>query len=217
MQVKLLLCYSFLKVRFAVVRYFNLSNYPKECYIQIIMRKSLLCIIPVLLLSLISCQMESKDSSHSYTVITAPKEIKVRAFRFAELYRDSDTEYEWGGQSPVRAAIKIDCSGLVIMCYKYALVDTKYLLMENDMTAAYIYEHASEPTTEPERGDLIFMGESGSDKVTHIAIFDREEDGEIYFIDSTDNGTVNGVTERHYPTDNKKFKAFGMMKIKYEN
>lgn len=161
--------------------------------------------------------MDSNDTSRSYTIITAPKDIRVRAFRFAELYRDSDTEYEWGGQTPVRAAIKIDCSGLVVMCYKYALVDTKYLLIENDMSSNYIYEHASELIVSPEQGDLIFMGEENSDKVTHIAIFDREENGEIYFIDSTDNGTVNGVTERHYPTDSKKFKAFGIMKIKYEN
>lgn len=181
------------------------------------MKKALVFIIPIFLLSIISCQMDSNDTSRSYTIITAPKDIRGRAFRFAELYRDSDTEYEWGGQTPVRAAIKIDCSGLVVMCYKYALVDTKYLLIENDMSSAYIYEHASEPTTSPEQGDLIFMGEENSDKVTHIAIFDREENGEIYFIDSTDNGTVNGVTERHYPTDSKKFKAFGIMKIKYEN
>ena len=179
------------------------------------MRKVLVFIIPIFLLSIISCQMDSNDTSRSYTIITAPKDIRVRAFRFAELYRDSDTEYEWGGQTPVRAAIKIDCSGLVVMCYKYALVDTKYLLIENDMSSTYIYEHASELIASPEQGDLIFMGKENSDKVTHIAIFDREENGEIYFIDSTDNGTVNGVTERHYPTDSKKFKAFGIMKIKY--
>ena len=179
------------------------------------MKKTILCIIPILLVSLISCQTESNDSSPAYTVIPSSKEIKLRAFHFAELYRDSDTEYELGGQSPVRAAIKIDCSGLVIMCYKYALVDTKYMLMENDMTAAYIYENASEPTTAPEQGDLIFMGKSGTDKISHIAIYDREEAGEIFFIDSTDNGSVNGVTERHYPAANDKFKAFGVMKIKY--
>ena len=61
------------------------------------------------------------------------------------------------------------------------------------------------------------MGEIGPNEITHIAIFDREENGEIYFIDSTDNGTVSGVSERHYKKDNEKFKAFGVMKIKYEN
>ena len=194
-------------------------TFLKECYILIVMRKVLFCIIPLILISLASCQMESNDSSSSYTVITAPKNIKVRAFRFAELYRDSDTEYELGGQMPVRAAIKIDCSGLVIMCYKYALVDTKYQLLEDDMAAAYIYEHASVPTKTPEQGDLIFMGSENPKpeeaEVSHIAFFDRQEDGEIYFIDSTKNDSVNGVTERHYPVDSKKFKAFGIMKIKY--
>lgn len=179
------------------------------------MQKRHIFFISLLFLIFTSCQLVTKEPS--YTVINAPKDIKTRAFHFAELYRDSDTEYELGGQSPVRAAIKIDCSGLIIMCYKYALVDTKYQLIENDMTSAYMYKNAADITTTPEQGDLIFMGEIGTNEITHIAIFDREENGEIYFIDSTDNGTVSGVSERHYKKDNEKFKAFGVMKIKYEN
>ena len=42
-----------------------------------------------------------------------------------------------------------------------------------------------------------------------------EKNGEIYFIDSTDNGVVNGVTERHYEKNNEKFRAFGVMKLKF--
>lgn len=163
-------------------------------------------------LFLVSCQNFSEEKT--YTITLANKEIKTRAFEFAKLYSESETEYQWGGQSPLRA-IKIDCSGLVIMCYKYALVDTKYNLIENDMSSSYIYENASEPTGNPEQGDLIFMGEIDSDKITHIAIYDREENGEIYFIDSTDNGIVNGVSERHYDKTSEKFKAFGIMKLKY--
>ena len=83
------------------------------------------------------------------------------------------------------------------------------------MTAAYICNNAAEITETPEQGDLIFMSEIGTDKITHIAIYDREENGEIYFIDSTDNGTVNGVTERHYEKNNEKFKKFGVMKLKF--
>lgn len=101
------------------------------------------------------------------------------------------------------------------MCYKYALVDTKFTLLENDMTSSYMYEYASEKTSSPERGDLIFMGEVGTNKITHIAIYDKEENGEIYFIDSTQNETVNGVTERHYEKASEKFKSFGIMKLKY--
>lgn len=61
---------------------------------------------------------------------------------------------------------------------------------------------------------MIFMGEESSNKITHIAIFDREENGEIYFIDSTENEEVNGVSERHYKKDSRKFKSFGVMKLK---
>lgn len=165
----------------------------------------------------ISCESysNSTDSTNdSYTITTAPSEIKTRAFEFVKLYSESETEYEWGGQSPLRA-IKIDCSGLVVMCYKYALVDTKYSLLESDMSSSYMYENASEPTENPEQGDLIFMGEIGTDKVSHVAIFEKEEDGEIYFIDSTENGTVNGVSERHYEKGSEKIKSFGVMKVKY--
>ncbi len=166
-----------------------------------------------LLVSLLSsCKKDCCDDN--FHITTATSEIKSRAFKFAELYSESETEYEWGGQSPVRA-IKIDCSGLVIMCYKYALVDTKYSLIEPDMSSSYIYEYASETTENPEQGDLIFMGEEGTNKITHIAIFDKEENGEIYFIDSTKNDTVDGVSERHYKNNSEKFKSFGVMKIKY--
>ncbi len=165
-------------------------------------------------LFLVSCQDFYNKEEKTCTITPATKEIKTRAFEFAKLYSESETEYQWGGQSPVRA-IKIDCSGLVVMCYKYALVDTKYNLIENDMSSSYMYEHATYLTDTPDHGDLIFMGEIGTDKITHIAIYDREENGEIYFIDATNNESVNGVSERHYEKTSEKFKAFGIMKLKY--
>ena len=81
----------------------------------------------------VSCNFN--NDSDDTTEIDCPAEIASRAFRFAELYKDSDTVYELGGQAPVRSAIAIDCSGLVVMCYKYAMVDTKYSLLVSDMTA----------------------------------------------------------------------------------
>lgn len=87
------------------------------------------------------------------------------------MYKDSETEYKFGGQDPLRT-IKIDCSGLVVMCYKYALVDTHYSLLFDDATAHDMYEKYSFQTDKPRQGDLIFMGESNSDKITHIALFD---------------------------------------------
>ena len=168
-----------------------------------------------------SCKYETP---YNFTEIDAPTEIAERAFKFAELYEQSETVYVLGGQDPARSAIKIDCSGLIIMSYKYALVDTKYYLIESDMTANYMYKNAATiiKREELKKGNLLFMGEAGSDSVTHIAIFDREENGIIYFIDSTQKDTdgdgiddINGVTRRSYNINDKRFKAYGRMRIKY--
>ena len=74
------------------------------------------------------------DSENNFTEIDCPDEICERAFRFAELYKKNGIQYELGGQSPLRFA-GIDCFGLVVMCYKYALVDTKYNLLFDDASA----------------------------------------------------------------------------------
>lgn len=176
-------------------------------------------LLPILFLFILFTSCRFNDSSDSKNVVDCPSDIAERAFRFSELYKDSDTIYEWGGQSPVRSAIAIDCSGLVVMCYKYAIVDTKYSLLAQDLAVKDFYKKSSSivPLEKLRRGDLIFMGEIGTNKITHIAIFDREENGEIYFIDSTDNGITNGVSERHYEKTSEKFKAFGVMKLKYVN
>ena len=167
----------------------------------------------------LSCQHET----YNFTEIDTPTEIAERAFNFAELYEQSETVYVWGGQDPVRSAIKIDCSGLIVMSYKYALVDTKYKLLENDMTANYMYQTSTIiDKSNLRKGDLIFMGEADNDKITHIAVFEKSENGIIYFIDSTQKDTngdgvddVNGVTRRNYSENDKRFKAFGIMRIKY--
>ena len=161
-----------------------------------------------------SCNID--DNSDLKIVVDCPMEIAARAFRFAELYEDSDTIYELGGQSPVRS-IAIDCSGLVIMCYKYAMVDTKYSLLLPDMSANYMYENIASivPLEKMRKGDLVFMGEADSPKVTHIALFDCKEDGNVYFIDSTEKENISGVSRRFYESNDKRFKSFGVMKLQY--
>lgn len=177
------------------------------------------CIIVMLFLTACSNGPETKE----YTIMDAPSEIAERAFRFAELYGQSETAYKWGGQDPVRAA-EIDCSGLVIMCYKYALVDTKYQLLQEDMNSNYMYQNACTiiPQEELKKGDLIFIGEPESSQVTHIALFERQEEGKIHFIDSTQKDLdgdgihdVNGVSRREYREHDTRLKAFGIMKLKY--
>ena len=171
---------------------------------------------------MVSCDNGTKEE-RTYTEIDAPAELAERAYRFAELYEQSDTEYELGGQDSLRA-IKIDCSGLIIMCYKYALVDTKYQLLVSDMTANYMYQKASTHIDKADlkKGNLIFMGERNSDTVTHIALFDKLENGRIYFIDSTQKDTngdgvndIDGVTYRDYSENDSRFKSFGRMRVKY--
>lgn len=158
----------------------------------------------------------SKKSSNSnkHIVTDCPEEIAAKAFEYAKKYAAADTEYGYGKQDPLRS-IKIDCSGLVIMCYTYALQGTSYTLIEPDMASAYMYENAATFTTTPRRGDLIFMGDDSNDpSIFHIAIFDRFEGDQVYFIDSTSQGKINGVSERHYARTNKKIKAYGIMKLK---
>lgn len=174
-------------------------------------------LLPILFLFAFFASCTFNDDSDSKTVVDCPADIAARAFRFSELYKDSDTVYELGGQSPVRSAIAIDCSGLVVMCYKYAMVDTKYSLLLSDMAVGYMYENAASivPLEKMRRGDLIFMGEADSLKVTHIALFDCVENDCVYFIDATKKDDINGVTRRFYGADNARFKAFGVMKIQY--
>lgn len=176
------------------------------------MKKSLPLFL--LFLAFISCDFGDSESA---VVVDCPAEIAARAFRFAELYKDSDTIYSLGGQSPVRSAIAIDCSGLVVMCYKYAMVDTKYSLLVSDMTAAYMYENAAllVPLEEMRQGDLIFMGGADSSSVSHIALFDCVENDCVYFIDATEKDDISGVTRRFYDVGDARFKAFGVMRVQY--
>ncbi|MBO5137568.1 MAG: C40 family peptidase [Spirochaetaceae bacterium] len=145
--------------------------------------------------------------------ILCPRYIKEKVVDFAYQYADADTFYEWGGQDPLRA-IGIDCSGLVVRCYSYATSGTGYSLIQSDMSSAYMYESATSQTTTPEAGDLVFMGEVNSSAITHVGIFVKKLGTEIYFIDSTDSGSTNGVSERSYDISNKKIKGYGIMKLK---
>lgn len=159
-----------------------------------------------------SCTNESDENEIE---IPCPAEIKKLAFYYAEQYEKADTEYKWGGQDLLRT-IKIDCSGLVINCYQYALQDSRkeYKLIQPDMSSAYMHSDASFPTDSPETGDLIFMGEENSSSITHIALFEKFEGEEAYFIDSTKKSGIDGVSRRHYPKDDRRIKSYGIMKLR---
>jgi hypothetical protein len=150
--------------------------------------------------------------------LDAPVVLRARALGFAKQYAAADTIYLWGGQDPLRV-IRIDCSGLVVMCYKYALADTGYALQFSDATAGDMHDYYSRETDNPLPGDLVFMGSADETAVSHIALFKEKKGGRIYFIDSTEKDAegeypaVNGVSERNYPEDDPRFKSFGIMQI----
>ena len=99
--------------------------------------------------------------------------------------------YEWGGQSfwweddP-----SVDCS---------------------DTTAYALWDEYTLPVEEPLAGDLIFFTDGVSDDVTHVAIFIREEDGVLFFIDASSLPETMKVMERSYTADNAKIHSFGRM------
>lgn len=163
------------------------------------------------------------DTAGAGGTIDCPADIAAKAFAFAVQYRDAETEYAWGGQDALRAALRLDCSGLVVRCYGYAVEDSPYRLLFADASSADLYvDYARLVAVDDLRqGDLIFMGEPGTDRVTHIALFDRAESGNLFFIDATKKDTdgdgiddINGVTARHYAADDERIKAFGVLQVR---
>ena len=182
------------------------------------MLKKILFVI-VISISFFSCEFLLEPNVPinyiNYTIIDCPTEIVSRAFKFAELYEKENTVYEWGGEDPLRNTIGIDCSGLVIMCYKYAMVDTSYKLINEDMTAQNIHDYAStkKSVNSVQKGDLVFIGTEGSKEITHIGFFEKYENNKVYILDSSSDS--NGVHYNTYSVDSKKIKGYGRMRVKY--
>ena len=159
------------------------------------------------------------DTAGAGRTVDCPAVIAAQAFAFAVQYRDAETEYAWGAQD----ALHLDCSGLVVRCYGYAVEDSAYRLLFADASSADLYADYARLVAldDLRQGDLLFMGEPGTDRVTHIALFDRAESGNIFFIDATKKDTdgdgiddINGVTARHYAADDERIKAFGIMQVR---
>jgi hypothetical protein len=151
------------------------------------------------------------DGGGDRALIEAPDAIAADALGFAYEYVQADTEYVFGGQDPLRK-IGIDCSGLIVNCYRYAVAGTAYELPFSDASTADFFSHWTRKTTNPRPGDLVFMGDDPS-APSHMALFERETEGRIYFIDSTSKPEdgVDGVTERNYASDDARFLSFARL------
>lgn len=117
------------------------------------------------------------------------EQIQSRALEYAKRYCEVDTQYSWGGKDKIKA-LKVDCSGMVINCYEHAVEGTKYKLPFIDTTAANLHSTFSIHTTTPQPGDMIFMGDANSSKISHIGIFVKKSGNTIYFIDATEGKGV---------------------------
>lgn len=134
-----------------------------------------------------------------YTTVTAAEEIRLKAYYAAEYYLEDGMEYELGGDDeiyiPSYDTRGIDCSGLVINCYEFAVEDTDYELPFADATANDMYQNYTEDVTEPEEGDLIFwVYDSGT--AYHVALYEKTETGKYYFIESNEFDDVDGLNYR---------------------
>lgn len=136
-------------------------------------------------------------------IVEAPPEVREAAFAEAEKY--IGMEYEWGGQDFY--ARGVDCSGLVVNAYLRAARAFGYRMLFTDTTARGMYERYTAPEGSPARGDLIFMGCEG--EVSHVAVFERFETGEVWFIDA--NSESGFVERRRCSADDPKLIRYGRM------
>ena len=165
------------------------------------MKRSALLLSLILLLS--SC-------AH---MVELPLSFRTELIAEAENY--IGIPYEWGGQSfwwennP-----SVDCSGFVINVYETVLERHGHHLLFDDTTAYALWNEYTHPVEEPLAGDLIFFTDGVSDEVSHVAIFIKEEDNVLFFIDASSLPDTMKVMERSYPVDNAKIHSFGRMVYK---
>ena len=159
---------------------------------------------------LFSCTQEINENP---ALLECPEALALKALEYAVEYSNADTEYFWGGRDDLRS-IKIDCSGLVLNCYKYAVNGTGCSLPFSDSTVATLFSKWTVPTNSPRPGDLIFMGDDKSNP-SHVSLYAGKDDENIYFIDSTlkADDDINGVTERFYPIGDDRFLSFGALLV----
>ncbi|MDR1908587.1 MAG: C40 family peptidase [Spirochaetaceae bacterium] len=178
------------------------------------MMRSLGCLflIPLLSLSVLSCS--NLIIAGERGMVLCPEDVALRAENGARLYCAADTRYLWGGQDRLGAAgpLKIDCSGLVVNCFRTAAYEAGYELPFADASVGEFLERYSVPIRSPRPGDVVFMG-APRQSPTHMGIFVGRDAHQIWFIDSTikPEEQIDGVSLRSYPEDDPRLLSFGRL------
>jgi hypothetical protein len=151
-------------------------------------------------------------------VVLCPESVARRVEDNARSYSAVATQYIWGAQDEFTAqeTVKIDCSGLVVNCYRSAVRESGYELPFADASVEEFFERYSVPIRSPRTGDIVFMG-SRYQKPTHMAIFLYQDEEHIYFIDATflPEENVNGVSLRSYSKNDPRLRSFGRVLLKH--
>jgi len=166
---------------------------------------------------LLACSCATSNSGVLYSVSECPSNIREKVVFYAEEYARKDTLFKLGSRDLLEkeGILEMDCSGLIVRVFQYALKDTKYSLLFDDTNVSSFYSYFTIPVATPTPGDLIFMG-TNTVYPTHMSIFIKMDNENIYFIDSTykeDEG-IDGVTLRYYKKDDPKFLQFARLLLR---
>lgn len=166
---------------------------------------------------LFACSCATNNSRILYSVSECPSDIRERVVFYANEYAKRDTFFEWGARDLLEkeGILEVDCSGFIVRVFQYALKDTKYSLLFEDTNVSSFYSYFTIPVVNPKPGDLIFMG-TNTVYPTHMSIFIRMDNENIYFIDSTykEEEGIDGVTLRCYKKDDPKFLQFARLLVR---
>jgi hypothetical protein len=175
-------------------------------------------IILVFVAVLLACSCVTNNPGIMYSVAECPGNIREKVVYFAQEYVQRDTCYKWGGRDSLEkeGMLGIDCSGLIVRVFQYAVKDTKYGLLFNDTNVSSLYTYFTVPIDVPTPGDFIFMGSEPNNPPSHMSIFVRMDDENIYFIDSTqkEEDNIDGVTLRFYEKNDPRFFFFARLLVK---
>jgi hypothetical protein len=169
------------------------------------------------IITLFACSCVTSNKGILYSVSECPSYIRERVVFYAQEYAKRDTFFEWGGRDLLEkeGILEVDCSGFIVRVFQYAVKDTRYSLLFEDTNVSSFYSYFTIPIDIPTPGDLIFMG-TNAVYPTHMSIFIRMDNENIYFIDSTykEEEGIDGVTLRYYKKDDPKFLQFARLLVR---